>query len=84
MNIVTYCQKVSLSQPQSIEHIFLFKNLTLYQRWQNTTFKHSTKGISGATVTELALVFQKNKCVTVTKLDFVLDNKTVRKHLKRY
>ena len=29
-------------------------------------------------VTEFALVFQRNKCVTVTELDFVFDNKTVR------
>ena len=41
-----------------IEHIFLFKNLALYQRWQNTTFKHSRKWISVVTVTEFALVFQ--------------------------
>ena len=27
--IATYCQKVSLSQPQFIEHNFLFKNVTL-------------------------------------------------------
>ena len=35
-------------------------------------------------VTEFALVFQTNKCVTVTELDFVFDNKTVREHLKKY
>ena len=35
-------------------------------------------------VTEFALVFQINKYVTVTELDFVFDNKTVREHLKKY
>ena len=29
MNIVTYCQKVSLSQPEFMEQNYFFKNLTL-------------------------------------------------------
>ena len=35
-------------------------------------------------VTKSVLVFQISKCVTVTELDFVFDNKTVREHLKKY
>ena len=35
-------------------------------------------------VTEFSLVFQINKCVTVTELEFVFDNKTIREHLKKY
>ena len=35
-------------------------------------------------VTEFALIFQTNKCVTVTGLDFVFDNKTVKEHLKKH
>ena len=38
--------------------------------------------ISAVYETEFALVFQTNKCVTVTELDFVFDNKTVRELLK--
>ena len=29
-------------------------------------------------------IFQTNKCVTVTDLEFVFDNKTYREHLKKY
>ena len=46
------------------------------------TFKQMNQG--SVWVTEFALVFQTNKCATVTELDFVFNNKTVREHLKKY
>ena len=53
--------------------------------------EHSRKRISDVTVTflqcrvtEFALVFQTKKWVTVTELDFVFDNKTVREYLRKY
>ena len=46
--IVTYCQKVSLSQPQFIKHNFFVQKVKLcYQRWQNTTL-NSNKWISNS------------------------------------
>ena len=72
-------------------------NFVIKDGRQNTTFKHSNKWISGATVTEFAVVFQTNESllcmshricsclsnkqvfiVTVTELDFVFYNKTVK------
>ena len=57
MNIVTYCHKVSLSQPQFIEYI-LFKNLTLYSKMAAYNFQTLKQMNLGVTVTELALLLQ--------------------------
>ena len=59
--IVTYCQRVSLSQPQFEEHNFLLKFNIVIKDGRNTTFKHSNKRISDVAVTEFALVFQIKK-----------------------
>ena len=58
--IVTYCQKVSLSQPQFIKHIFFVQKVELCnQRWQNTTL-NSNKWISNSS-REFAFLFQTNE-----------------------
>ena len=62
-----------------------FKQMNLWCKSHRICLSISSKSIPcSVLLTEFALVFQTNKCVTVTELGFVFDNKTVREHLKKY
>ena len=57
--IVTYCQKVSLSQPQFIKHNFLFKKFNFVIRDGRIQLQLQTN--VSLTVTKFAFLFQANE-----------------------